>query len=433
MKYTVLTRYGAMRTIGTFATDIRNLRLRDRCVVRSERGTEFGEIIAAPQRVEDRPRGKTNGAIVRRATPQDYERRKHIEEVEQPKEFALCAGKIRERGLAMRLVSTEHILGGEKIIFYFLADGRVDFRELVKDLATEYKTRIELRQIGVRDEARLLAEYEHCGRELCCRTFMKDLEPVTMRMAKLQKTTLDPAKISGRCGRLMCCLRFEDETYTELKRSLPKKGTRVRLESGPAEVISSEILAQTVRVELPDRRTVKIGVSEILEILPDEEPAKASRTPRKPEAKGKAPVAEGERPARPRRRSGSRGRRRRGGSKPSPDRAPATDKPAPSPPADGPAPPRPAAEAKKPEAQRGDQQRSGRRPSRRRGRGSRGRGSAKPGAPAQPPTPESSAKSQPSPKPEQAPPTPQQKKPPEPKADTWAPDEWWEGSDDRKE
>jgi hypothetical protein len=151
----------------------------------------------------------------------------------------------------------------------------------VKDLATEYRTRIEMRQIGVRDEARLLAEYEHCGRELCCRTFMKDLQPVTMRMAKLQKTTLDPTKISGRCGRLMCCLRFEDETYSELKKALPKRGTPVRIEAGEGEIISSEVLAQRVTVEMPGRVRVTVDLSEILEIFPKGH-VPAERKPDKP-------------------------------------------------------------------------------------------------------------------------------------------------------
>ena len=273
MKYIVLARYGSMRTIGTFLTTIKKLRFGDKCILRSNRGTEWGEITSEPRRADEAlSPAKPEGTILRRATPKDFESQNHIEEAEQPKEFGFCANIIRERALPMRLASVEHIFGGEKIIFYFLADGRVDFRQLVKDLAAEYRTRIEMRQIGVRDEARLLAEYEHCGRELCCRTFMKDLQPVTMRMAKLQKTTLDPSKISGRCGRLMCCLRFEDETYSELKKALPKRGTRVRLEGGVGEVISSEILAQTVTVEVAGNKRTTIELSEIQEILPKESP-----------------------------------------------------------------------------------------------------------------------------------------------------------------
>jgi len=312
MKHKVLTRYGAMRQIGVFSTHIKNLGFGEKCIVRSDRGAEWGEVVSGVKDEAPAPPLRIGGSILRRVTAEDHERRREIEEVVQPKEFAFCAAKIRERRLPMRLVSAEHIFGGEKIIFYFIADGRVDFRELVKDLATEYKTRIEMRQIGVRDEARLLAEYEHCGRELCCRTFMKDLEPVTMRMAKLQKTTLDPTKISGRCGRLMCCLRFEDETYSELKKTLPKKGTRVRTAEGDGEVLSAEILSQTVTVELPERRPITVHIDEIQEVLPkqDAPPDKGKTEQAQPERK----PPEGQ-PDRPRQKSGRRGRRRRGKGK----------------------------------------------------------------------------------------------------------------------
>ncbi len=274
MKYTVLARYSAMRTIGTFSTTIKNLRFGHKCILRTGRGTEWGEVTSDLQPSDTASAAHPDGIILRRAATDDYERRRQIDDIEQPKEFDFCADKIAARNLPMRLASVEHIFGGEKIIFYFLADGRVDFRQLVKDLAAEYRTRIEMRQIGARDEARLLTEYGHCGRELCCRTFIRELEPVTMRMAKLQKTTLDPAKISGRCGRLMCCLRFEDETYAELRKNLPQKGSRVRLKQGVGEVISSEILAQTLTVELSDKKTTTVGLSEVLETLPEEKSQK---------------------------------------------------------------------------------------------------------------------------------------------------------------
>jgi cell fate regulator YaaT (PSP1 superfamily) len=155
------------------------------------------------------------------------------------------------------------LLGGSKIIFYFLAEGRVDFRELVKDLAQEYHTRIEMRQIGVRDEARLLADYEHCGRELCCKTFIKNLEPVTMKMAKNQKATLDPTKISGRCGRLMCCLRFEDSVYEDMKSGLPGLGVLVATPEGEGEVVAQDAEKKVVTVALADKRQVTVPVAQI--------------------------------------------------------------------------------------------------------------------------------------------------------------------------
>jgi cell fate regulator YaaT (PSP1 superfamily) len=149
----------------------------------------------------------------------------------------------------MKIVDAEHILGGERVIFYFMSEGRVDFRDLVKTLSHEFQTRIEMRQIGARDEARLLGDVESCGQVVCCKQFLKYLKPVNMRMAKMQKATLDPAKISGYCGRLKCCLRYEDSTYGELKKKLPRKNTRVQLEDCEGRVIDGQILTQLILVE----------------------------------------------------------------------------------------------------------------------------------------------------------------------------------------
>ena len=165
----------------------------------------------------------------------------------------------------MQIIKAEYSFDRSKILFYFTSDGRVDFRNLVKDLAKMYKSRIEMKQIGVRDEAKLLAEYEHCGRELCCRTFLRNLEPVTMKMAKNQKATLDPSKISGRCGRLMCCLRYEDEAYEEMKHTLPRKGTLIVTTKGVGEVVDYDILQQKVTMEAKDKKLVVVTKKEILE------------------------------------------------------------------------------------------------------------------------------------------------------------------------
>jgi cell fate regulator YaaT (PSP1 superfamily) len=164
----------------------------------------------------------------------------------------------------MELVDVEHLFGGERIVFYFLAEKRVDFRELVKDLAREYQTRIEMRQIGVRDEAKLLADYGDCGKPVCCNTHMTVMPPVSMRMAKLQKSTLDPSKISGRCGRLKCCLRFEQEIYEEFQAELPAPGTRVVTPKGQGRVLAQEVLARKVLVEFEDGRRIPVPASEIL-------------------------------------------------------------------------------------------------------------------------------------------------------------------------
>jgi cell fate regulator YaaT (PSP1 superfamily) len=164
----------------------------------------------------------------------------------------------------MELVDVEHLFGGERIVFYFLAEKRVDFRELVKDLAREFRTRIEMRQIGIRDEAKLLADYGDCGKPVCCNTHMYVMPPVSMRMAKLQKSTLDPSKISGRCGRLKCCLRFEQDVYEEFQKELPQPGSRVVTAKGQGRVLAQEILARKVLVEFEDGRRLPVAMEEIL-------------------------------------------------------------------------------------------------------------------------------------------------------------------------
>jgi len=164
----------------------------------------------------------------------------------------------------MELVDVEHIFGGERIVFYFLAEKRVDFRDLVKDLAREYKTRIEMRQIGVRDEAKLLADYGDCGKPVCCNSHMTSMPPVSMRMAKLQKSTLDPSKISGRCGRLKCCLRFEQDVYDEFQRQMPPPGERILTRKGQGHVLSQEILARKLLVQFEDGRRVIVEADEVL-------------------------------------------------------------------------------------------------------------------------------------------------------------------------
>ena len=275
MKYRAIVRYGSMGHVGNFRAEFSGLRMGDKCVIRTDRGVEVGAILSPvePYEGEDRESGIL-GDILRRSSAEDTRKVETAHQEEEPKEFEFCKKKIQERELPMRLVSVEHLFGGTKVIFYFLADGRVDFRDLVKDLAQEYHTRIEMRQIGVRDEARLLADFEHCGQELCCKTFIKNLEPVTMKMAKNQKATLDPSKISGRCGRLMCCLRFEDATYDELKRKLPSKGARVGTADGEGEVVGSDILRQLVTVEFPDGREAPYPV-ETIKVLAT--PARAKR------------------------------------------------------------------------------------------------------------------------------------------------------------
>jgi cell fate regulator YaaT (PSP1 superfamily) len=286
--YTATIRYGIARLIGDFKTVLSDLRRGETVVVKTERGTEIGIVISSSAPTETMAPGKdarktetapalispattppaeSTGEVLRRLTPEDQKELDDICQAKIPKEMEFCQAKIKVLNLAINLVCAEHLLGSEKVIFYFIADGRIDFRELVKELAREYKTRIEMRQIGVRDKARFLGDFEHCGQELCCKTFLKGLEPVTMKMAKQQKTMMDPSKISGRCGRLMCCLRFEDETYTELKSKLPKKGSRVRTAKEVGDIVDVDILSQKMLIELEDRAKVKINASDIIEII----------------------------------------------------------------------------------------------------------------------------------------------------------------------
>jgi cell fate regulator YaaT (PSP1 superfamily) len=278
--YVAAVHYGRMNHTENFFSREAGLALGDTVIVKTARGVEIGEI-TSDVRGEDRDEIKGLDEILRKATEDDLSIAAHIRSQREPDEKKYCTEQIAYYRLPMKLAEVEHLFGGDKIIFYFLADGRVDFRELVKNLARKYRTRIEMRQIGVRDEARLLADYEHCGRELCCRTFMNKLEPVMMRMAKIQKTTLDPSKISGHCGRLMCCLRFEDEVYRELKKNLPHKGTLVATADVEGEVIDYSILGQTCCVECEGGERCQIKVDDIVE-----RKGKSQRRRGKPRGKG---------------------------------------------------------------------------------------------------------------------------------------------------
>jgi cell fate regulator YaaT (PSP1 superfamily) len=233
-------------------------------VVRSDRGLEVGEVLCeATPRALQLIAEATHGQIVRVLTADDRQELARIVDREN-QEFETCRRFIGQRSLQMELVNVEHLLGGERIVFYFLAEKRVDFRELVKDLAREYRTRIEMRQIGVRDEAKLLADYGDCGKPVCCNTHMAVMPPVSMRMAKLQKSTLDPSKISGRCGRLKCCLRFEQDVYEEFQKELPQPGARILTPKGQGRVLAQEILARKLLVEFEDGRRVVILADEVL-------------------------------------------------------------------------------------------------------------------------------------------------------------------------
>jgi cell fate regulator YaaT (PSP1 superfamily) len=278
MRYILTIRYGVLKNTSDFYAPFNSLKKGDAVIIRSHRGVEFGEVVTKVKEIADDAPTENLGEILRKATPDDKEKQKKICDELVPVEFKFCQKKIKEHKLLMKLASVEHLFGTKKIIFYYLANGRVDFRELVKDLAKEYQARIEMKQIGVRDEARLLADYEHCGRELCCRSFLKNLEPVTMKMAKNQKATLDPSKISGRCGRLMCCLRYEDKVYEDLKCNLPRKGSIVKTAKGIGEVVNYDVLQQQVTIELDNGSKINVAVRDIIDRV--REPQRPQETTR---------------------------------------------------------------------------------------------------------------------------------------------------------
>lgn len=221
----------------------------DHVIVETARGMEFGTIAAGETIIEKGKLASPLKNIIRKATDADVE--KHIRNLEKRDDaMRLCQEKINAHGLEMKLIDAEYTFDNNKIVFYFTADGRIDFRELVKDLATVFRMRIELRQIGVRDEAKMLGGVGNCGRGLCCHTWMTDFEPVSIKMAKVQNLSLNPTKISGICGRLMCCLKFENEVYAKLKKGMPNAGERVKTPDGTAVVVDTNILESTVRTRL---------------------------------------------------------------------------------------------------------------------------------------------------------------------------------------
>lgn len=265
MSHTYIVRYGVMRFLGEFVGLRDQSHPRDqKVVIRSDRGQELGDVLcAATDRSAMFLENPGRGDILRVASDDDLAAAVQLS-ARQQEGLVGCREFIAKRRLQMDLVDVEAILGGERMVFYYLAEKRVDFRDLVKDLARVFQTRIEMRQIGVRDEAKLLADYGDCGKPVCCNTHLSRMPPVSMRMAKVQKTTLDPSKISGRCGRLKCCLRYEFDTYQALERDLPSIGSKVVTSRGQGRVLAQEILSQKVVVEFEDRRRVVVGADEIL-------------------------------------------------------------------------------------------------------------------------------------------------------------------------
>ena len=220
----------------------------DKVIVETARGVEFGSVVTGPKEVEDDKITQPLKSVIRLATDEDKKKEEKNKEKEK-EAFQICLEKIRKHGLEMKLINAEYTFDNNKVLFYFTADGRIDFRELVKDLAAVFRTRIELRQIGVRDETKIRGGIGVCGRPLCCHTYLSEFAPVSIKMAKEQNLSLNPTKISGVCGRLMCCLTNEQETYEELNSHLPSVGDTVTTVEGlKGEVHSLSVLRQLVKV-----------------------------------------------------------------------------------------------------------------------------------------------------------------------------------------
>jgi cell fate regulator YaaT (PSP1 superfamily) len=263
-----VVRYGTMRVLGHFETHTDNsLDRGTRVIVRTQRGLEVGEVLCpAGDRTGQFLTDDQGGQVLRVLTSDDEREVDRIRDGERD-EFDLARRMVADRKLQMALVDIEHLFGGERVVLYYLAENRVDFRELVRALAGEFQTRVEMRQIGVRDEAKLLADYGDCGKPVCCNTHLAKMPPVSMKMAKLQKSTLDPSKISGRCGRLKCCLRYEHDTYEEHQRELPPVGSRVITKQGNGQVLAHEVLARRVLVAFEDGRRVPVAHGDVVTVL----------------------------------------------------------------------------------------------------------------------------------------------------------------------
>ena len=410
---TIVVRFGYNRMVGEFPYQgDAKPGCGSKLVVKTHRGTEIGEMLTSTCRNSGCSKSVTRkemldyiknsggrkypfyeqGKVLRIATKQDLDDQSKLEQSKNALRIT-ARSKIKQHALDMRLVEVEPILGNERVIVYFSADDRIDFRDLVKELQYDFSTRVELLQVGARDEARIVADYERCGQYCCCKNFLKVLKPISMKSAKIQKATLDPLKISGRCGRLMCCLRYEDETYEALRKNLPHRKSRVGTPEGDGIVLDSQILTQLSKIRLDDGTIVAIPIEE----LTTPEHAKAPEPQQRPEprsvlrkeprrsrrgeqterAGGSESSGEGSEPRRRRKRSTEprsttesaalpkstddtpatdrpkkkRRRRRQGGRRPRPaDRAsgqaadhstsgdPSTDSPKPTPPASGDAP-----------------------------------------------------------------------------------------------
>ncbi len=258
-------RFKAVSKIYYFSPNGQTFAIDDYVIVETSRGVEFGKVCIPNREIILEKEMMPLKPIVRLADDKDIEQNR-LNKISEKEAFATCSKKIKEHNLEMKLIDSEFTFDKSKLIFYFTADGRVDFRNLVKDLATIFKTRIELRQIGVRDEAKSLNGIGICGKSLCCATFLSDFQPVSIKMAKQQSLSLNPTKISGVCGRLMCCLKYEEEAYFDLKKNLPNIGDIVKTSKGDGQVLSVNTLRQIAKIAFSNDNSVEFDYFHVSEI-----------------------------------------------------------------------------------------------------------------------------------------------------------------------
>ena len=259
-------RFKSAGKIYYFSPGENDIKKGDNVIVETARGIEFGNCVIGYKEVSDDKIVPPLKSVIRKASEEDE--KKYKENKSKEKEaFEICMSKIEKHNLVMKLIDVEYTFDNNKIIFYFTAEGRVDFRELVKDLAAIFRTRIELRQIGVRDEAKMLGGLGPCGRPMCCSTHLGDFAPVSIKMAKEQNLSLNPTKISGICGRLMCCLNYEQSTYEGIRKKLPKVGAIVQSEYGNGEVVSNSVVKENIKIRvkgLDGEETIKeVSIDEV--------------------------------------------------------------------------------------------------------------------------------------------------------------------------
>lgn len=285
-----------------FSPADKKFKLGDLVIVETARGLELGHILIENRKVSKKELVAELKPVIRKATEKDLKAYRENQE-KRYNAMQVCEEKIKNHGLDMKLIDAEYTVDGSKLTFYFSADGRIDFRELVKDLASHFKRRIELRQVGVRDEAKLLGGIGVCGRELCCSKWMSDFQPVSIKMAKTQNLSLNPSKISGACGRLMCCLNFENKTYQELRKGMPNEGDRIKTADGTMKVVNVDlfkgiIVARALEYDPEQKREVmsqesKVYFAKEVTIL-DKKNKRKGKKDNKPEAEDLADLSEDE-------------------------------------------------------------------------------------------------------------------------------------------